>query len=108
MDNMTVEFNNDRDLYKAYMPFMTNGGLFIKTSQSYNLGDDIELRVSLPDSLEASVVQSQVCWTTPQGSQNGTPPGIGVNFVDDPEQVRNQIEKSIGRLLNSAETTLTM
>jgi type IV pilus assembly protein PilZ len=42
------------------------------------------------------------------GAQNGTPPGIGINFVDDPEQVRNQIEKSIGRLLNSAEPTLTM
>ena len=31
-----------------------------------------------------------------------------LNFVEDPEQVRNQIEKAIGRLLNSSEPTLTM
>ena len=108
MNKVTVEFRNDKDLYKAYMPFIVNGGLFIETYQSYTLGDEIELQVSLPDSLESSTVSSQVCWITPSGVQNGTPPGIGVNFVDDPEQVRNQIEKSIGRLLNSSEPTLTM
>jgi type IV pilus assembly protein PilZ len=108
MDNITVEFRNDKALYDAYMPFLANGGLFVQTDQSYTMGDEMMLHVSLPDSLEASKVSGQVCWVTPMGAQNGTPSGIGINFVDDPEQVRNQIEKSIGRLLNSAEPTLTM
>ena len=108
MDNVTVEFRNDKDLYDAYMPFLANGGLFVQTNQSYKLGADMLLHVSLPDSLESSKVSGQVCWVTPIGVQNGTPAGVGINFIDDPEQVRNQIEKSIGRLLNSSEPTSTM
>lgn len=105
---MYLEFVTDRDLYQSYMPFLKNGGLFVRTTEAFELGDDILLQVSLPDSLEASEIKGRVCWLTPVGVQNGTPAGIGINFVEDLEQVRNQIEKAIGRLLNSSEPTLTM
>jgi len=90
------------------MPFLKNGGLFVRTADSYELGADVLLEVTLPDSLEASKIKGKVCWLTSTGVQNGTPAGIGISFVEDPEQVRNQIEKAIGRLLSSSEPTLTM
>jgi len=108
VENLYLEFVTDRDLYQSYMPFLKNGGLFVRTTESFELGADILLQVSLPDSLEASEIKGRVCWLTPVGVQNGTPAGIGINFVEDPDQVRNQIEKAIGRLLNSSEPTLTM
>ena len=108
MENLNLEFLTDRDLYQSYMPFLKNGGLFVRTTDSFALGATVLLKVSLPDSLEASEIKGQVCWLTPTGVQNGTPAGIGINFVEDPEQVRNQIEKAIGRLLSSSEPTLTM
>lgn len=108
MENLYLEFVTDRDLYQSYMPFLKNGGLFVRTTETFELGDEILLQVSLPDSLEASEIKGRVCWLTPVGVQNGTPAGIGINFVEDPEQVRSQIEKAIGRLLNSSEPTLTM
>lgn len=108
MKNISLEFVSDRDLYQSFMPFVKNGGVFIRTTEQYDLETDITLTILLPDSLESSTVIGKVCWLTPPGAQSGTPPGVGVAFVDDPDNVRSQIEKTIARLLNSSEVTLTM
>jgi type IV pilus assembly protein PilZ len=104
----TLEFVSDKDLYQAYMPFLKTGGLFVRSPENFDLGDDVTLEVTLPDSLEPSTVLGKICWLTPVGAQIGTPAGIGVSFEEDKDNVRNQIEKSISRLLNSTEATLTM
>lgn len=108
MKKFSLEYLSDRELYQYYMPFVKNGGLFVRTTEHYDLGNDIELEVTLPDALESSIVIGKVCWLTPIGAQNGTPAGIGVNFEEDNDHVRNQIEKLIGRLLSSSEPTLSM
>jgi type IV pilus assembly protein PilZ len=108
LETIYLEFNSEKELYQSFMPFLKNGGLFYKTTVQYELADDVLLEVSLPDSLESSEVKGNVCWLTPIGAQNGTPPGIGVSFMDDPDNVRSQIEKAIGRFLNSSDPTLTM
>jgi len=108
MIQLNIEFQSENDLYISYMPFLKEGGLFIQTPKSYDLGEEVELNVLLPDSLEPASVKGNVCWLTPIGAQNGTPAGIGIGFSDDPEKIRNQIEQSIARYLNSSEPTLTM
>ena len=108
LENITLEYISDRDLYQSYMPFMKNGGLFIRTTENLDLGTDVNLTVTLPDSLEPSEIKGVVSWITPIGAQNGTPAGIGVSFTEDPDNIRNQIDKSIGRLLNSSDPTLSM
>lgn len=108
MENLYLEFVSERDLYQSYMPFLKQGGLFIRTAEHFDLGTEVLLQVVLPDSLETSEIKGKICWLTPVGAQNGTPPGIGVNFVEDPDNIRNQIEKAIGRFLNSSEPTLSM
>ncbi|MCO4799269.1 MAG: PilZ domain-containing protein [Colwelliaceae bacterium] len=108
MESLYLEFVTDRDLYQSYMPFVKTGGLFVRTTEHFELGVDIELQVLLPDSLETSIITGKVCWLTPVGVQNGTPAGIGITFVEDPDNMRSQIEKAIGRLLNSSDATLTM
>jgi len=105
---LSVEFHSERDLYLAYMPFLKQGGLFVRTPRQYELGAQVELDVFLPDSLESSTVKGEVCWLTPIGAQNGTPPGVGVNFLEDPDKLIHQIETIIARQLNSSEATLTM
>ena len=105
---LNVEFYSDRDLYLAFMPFLNEGGVFVRTPREYELGDEVELHILLPDALEESIVEGEVCWLTPVGAQNGTPPGVGITFVKDPEKVRHQIEQIIARQLNSSEPTLTM
>ena len=108
MENIILEFISDRDLYQAYMPFMKSGGLFIRTTMPFELSADVKLIITLPDAPQSSEVKGQVSWITPIGAQNGTPAGIGVSFVEDPDNIRHQIDKAIGRLLNSSEPTLSM
>ncbi|NMP31422.1 pilus assembly protein PilZ [Thalassotalea sp. M1531] len=108
MNNLYLEFITERDLYQSYMPFLKHGGLFVRTPEYFELGAEVTLDVLLPDSLEKSSVKGEVCWLTPVGAQNGTPPGVGVSFIEDNENVRGQIEKMIARHLNSSEPTLTM
>jgi len=108
LKELYLEFVSERDLYQSYMPFFKNGGLFYKTNSRFKLGTEVELEVLLPDSLESSKIKGEVCWLTPIGSQSGTPSGVGISFVDDLEQVKNEIEKYIVRFLNSSEPTLTM
>lgn len=108
MEQLYLEFVTDKDLYQSYMPFVKNGGVFVRTTEHFELGTDIELQILLPDSLEPSTVVGKICWVTPVGAQNGTPAGIGISFVEDTENTRSQIENSIGRLLNSSDPTLTM
>ncbi|MBO9490783.1 PilZ domain-containing protein [Endozoicomonas sp. G2_1] len=108
MEKFSLEFVSDRDLYQSYMPFLKHGGIFIRTPEQYELGTECAVDIMLPDSLEPSTVEGKVCWLTPLGAQNGTPAGVGISFLKDPDNIRNQIEKSIARFLNSSEPTLTM
>lgn len=105
---INIEFYSERDLFVSYMPFLKEGGLFIRTAEPFDLGSEVELNVLLPDSLEPSLITGEVCWLTPTGSQNGTPAGIGVSFTKDPDKIRHQIEKTLARQLSSSEPTLTM
>lgn len=108
MKSLSLEFVSERELYQSFMPFVNKGGLFVKTHVPFELETDIQLTVLLPDSLESSTVTGKVCWLTPENAQSGTPQGIGIAFVNDPDNVKNQIEKTIARLLNSSDATLTM
>ena len=108
MSSILLDYVSERELYLSYMPFLKNGGLFVRTTETYAIGTEVVLDITLPDSLESSAVKGVVCWHTPPGSQSGTPIGIGVSFEDDPDKIRHQIEKVIGRLLNSSDPTLTM
>ena len=108
MESLLLDYPSERELYLSYMPFLKNGGVFIRTTELLELGTQVTLDVTLPDSLESSEVIGKVCWVTPPGAHNGTPPGLGVAFEEDPENIRGQIETAIGRLLSSSDPTLSM
>jgi type IV pilus assembly protein PilZ len=108
MKKLFAEYVSDRELYVSYMPFIENGGLFIRTAEEIELGTEVSMSIILPDALEEVVVKGVVSWHTPIGVQSGTPPGVGISFTDDPDKLRFQIETAIARHLNSSEPTLTM
>ncbi len=103
-----MQFATERDLYQAYMPFLKQGGLFFKTGERFELGEEVTLKVHLPNEAIEHTIAGKICWLTPPGAQSGTPAGIGIAFVEDKNDVRNTIEKSIARMLNSSEPTMTM
>ena len=108
MEELSLGFSDVKELYRSYMPFLKNGGLFVRTSRQYKMGQSLALNVTLPDALETIVVSGKVAWITPHGSQSSSPAGIGVGFIDDKAQLGTRIEKLLGGLQNSAEATYTI
>ncbi|MDN3652729.1 PilZ domain-containing protein [Thalassotalea ponticola] len=108
MNKFVLNYKSERELYMAYMPFVKQGGLFIKTAEQLDLDAPVQLSITLPGELEPVALEASVCWVNPYGAQNGTDPGVGVAFVNDEHNVRNQIESKLGRMLNSKDPTYTM
>ena len=69
-------------LYAAYMQFVKNGGLFISTSKSCKLGDEVFMLLSLMDESERLPVSGKIIWITPPGAEGNRAAGIGVQFSD--------------------------
>src|ERR1700712_1478974 len=95
-------------LYAAYMPFIKNGGLFIPTSKSYKLGDEVFMLLNLMDEPEKIPVAGKVTWITPKGAQGNRAAGVGVQFNDGDNTARNMIENYLAGALKSDRPTHTM
>jgi type IV pilus assembly protein PilZ len=96
-------------LYHAYIPFTKNGGLFIPTSRSYSIGDEIFMQLTLLE--EAKIlIAGKVVWITPKGAQSNRAAGIGVQFNDiiNSSMVRAKIETYLAGMLKSERSTYTM
>jgi len=104
---LNIAYKNKDDLYKAYMPFVKNGGLFIPTVKSFSIGDELFMVLNLPEDTEKTPVSAKVVWITPKAAQGNKKPGIGVQFKDD-GLARSKIETSLAGLLKSNRPTLTM
>ena len=90
------------------MPFVKNGGLFIPTQKSYNLGDDVFMVLSLMDEPEQIPITGKVIWITPKGAHSNRREGIGIQFSDGNETPANKIETHLAGLLESDRPTQTM
>lgn len=108
MHQAQLEFDNLKDLYRCYMPFLKHGGLFVRTMQQVSMHDDVVLRVMLPDALEVDTVNGKVVWVTPHGSQSSSPTGYGVTFTEKDHLLKDKIEKLLGAMLNSTDPTFTI
>ena len=90
------------------MPFVKNGGMFIPTSKSYKLGDEVFMLLSLMDESEKIPVAGKVVWVTPKGAQGNRAAGIGVQFSDQDNTAVNKIETYLAGSLSSDRPTHTM
>ncbi|MFL6714909.1 MAG: PilZ domain-containing protein [Burkholderiaceae bacterium] len=97
-------------LYAAYMPFLANGGIFVPTSRSHQLGDEIYLILSLMDDASKYPIAGKVVWVTPAGAHNNKAPGIGVHFPADEsgQRTRQRIEEILGAAITSSRATHTL
>ncbi|ODS99095.1 MAG: pilus assembly protein PilZ [Lautropia sp. SCN 69-89] len=96
-------------LYAAYMPFIDGGGLFVPTTRSVNLGDELYLILSLMDDPNKLSVTGKVVWITPTGTP-GRQQGLGVQFAKDDAgaQARARIENLLGGVLKANRPTHTI
>jgi len=108
MLELVAEYTNVQQLYRNYMPFVTDGGLFFASAAQAELGESVNITLTLPDDLEPTLFTAKVVWLNPTGCHGGRQPGIGVGFNDSHIKVRSEIEKLLNRKLNSTDSTSTM
>jgi type IV pilus assembly protein PilZ len=97
-------------LYAAYMPFLTNGGIFVPTNKPYKVGDEIYLILTLMDDPTKYPIAGKIAWVTPPAANNNKAQGIGVHFSADEsgQRVKLRIEELLGAALRSSRATHTL
>ncbi len=105
----TVRIKDKNQLYASYMPFITNGGLFIPTTRPHQFGDEVFVMLNLPESTETMPVVGHVVWITPEGASGNRPAGIGIQFLElEGKPLRAKIETLLAGALKSERPTYTM
>jgi type IV pilus assembly protein PilZ len=103
-------FREKGALYAAYIPVLSDGGLFVPTTRDYRLGEDIYLLLSLPDDPQRYPVAGKVAWITPVNASGGRTQGVGVRFPNDEKtrQLKVKIEEILGTSISSSKPTQTI
>lgn len=103
-------FREKGALYAAYIPLLTDGGLFVPTQRPYKLGEDIYLLLSLPDDPQRYPVAGKVAWITPANASGGRTQGVGVRFPGDEKTrlLKLKIEEILGTQIASSRPTQTV
>ena len=90
------------------MPFLRNGGLFIRTNKRFTLGEEVFVLLALMDEAEKIPINGTVVWVTPKGAQGNRQAGIGVQFSEADFAAATKIEEHLGTGLVSDRPTHTM
>lgn len=82
------------DIHASFMPFIENGGLFIRTHKEYSLGDQVFVLLDLVDEPEKIPLTGQIVWINPVGSSS-RPQGIGIQLGADYAEVVTKLENHL-------------
>jgi len=106
---LSLAIKDKSALYSAYMPFVKNGGLFIPTTKTYQLGDEVFMLLTLMDEAEKIPVADASSGSPRKARRANRVMGIGVQFSDaDGGAVRNKIETYLAGALTADRPTHTM
>ncbi|GAB4176729.1 MAG: PilZ domain-containing protein [Wenzhouxiangellaceae bacterium] len=101
----------DKDeLYRRYMPFLKNGGLFVPTTKRFRIGDEVLVLLTLMGE-QRMAIPGRVAWLTPKGSaRGGNDAGVGVQFLEtaEGEQAQARIASELAGMLESDKPTATL
>ncbi|MCL2076537.1 MAG: PilZ domain-containing protein [Betaproteobacteria bacterium] len=107
---LSLNINSKSALYAAFMPMLRNGGIFIPTTRTYALGEEVFILLSLMDDPTKIPIVGKVVWVSPANAQNNRPQGIGVHFNSDENAIaaKHKIETMLAGVLNSSRPTHTL
>jgi type IV pilus assembly protein PilZ len=105
---LSLTIKDSAVLHAAFMPFLKNGGLFIPTVNSYELGNEVFMLLKLMDEGERIPVAGTVVWITPPLAQGNRATGIGIHFKDAEGRVRKKIENMLAGQANLEKPTHTL
>ncbi len=105
---LSLTIKAKEELYRSYMPFIQNGGLFVPTQRAYQLGEEVFMLLDMMDETDKIPVSGKVIWVTPKGAQGGKQAGIGIQLSADDNTVVGKIETYLAGSLGTGRLTHTM
>lgn len=103
---VTFKLREDSEVSSGEILFDTvnvsGGGAFLRSELLLDVGVEVEVTFSLPNSNEPLSTKARIAWVT-RGSSGKREPGMGIEFIDLGDGERNLIEELIQRRL--AEST---
>lgn len=98
--NLSMSINDKQSLHASYMPFVKDGALFVPTNESFSLQDEVVLQLRLVYEGKKLLIPGRVVWIAQGKSQQGTVPGVGIQFVGEQRaRIRQFLEDMLGDLL---------
>ncbi len=97
-------------LYAAWMPWLNGGGLFMQSSQTHELGDEVLVVLQFLDEVTKHPLSGKVCWINPPHAAGNRPAGIGIQLPDNSfgQELKKRIEGILAPVANSDRATHTM
>jgi type IV pilus assembly protein PilZ len=107
---LSLSIKEKSALFAAYMPFIKGGGLFIPTTKSYKMGEEVFMLLTLMEDPVKLPVSGKVVWVTPTGAHGSRTQGVGVQFAlnESGKAAQHKIEGLLGGSLKSVRPTHTM
>jgi type IV pilus assembly protein PilZ len=96
-----VTYRTVDELFSEFARNINEGGIFIETENPQDLGSTVPIQFKLPGNDVPIEVVGTVIRIT-DGSQPGGPPGMGIEFGDLGEEVRQQINELVRQLRTNA------
>jgi len=94
---LSVKYQDRKAFLQAYTANISKGGLFIKTDNFLNPGNQFLLRLQLSHLSKSLEIQCEVVWARKrESSQPDLPPGMGVKFTRISKTDYQILKQSIG------------
>ena len=106
----TLVIRSRAALYAAWMPLLRGGGIFLPSSRSHALGEEVLILLSLLDDPNKIPLQGNVAGINPAHSAGNRPQGIGVQLHDSEvgRELRKKVEGLLAGALQSSRPTHTI
>lgn len=92
-----IDYRTVGSFITDYAANISNGGVFVATSLPMSVDQKVRLRITLPGHDLPFALEGVVRWSRPavEGEVN---PGMGIEFVDFDDVLKNELEQFVGGL----------
>ena len=91
-----VHIDGTRPAFFGYSKNISKSGMFIATTNPIEPGQQIDLEFQLPPPLKGTArCRCEVVWKRPFGTHLPFEPGMGMRFIDMPDEITDQIDQWI-------------
>lgn len=91
-----VDYRTVGSFITDYTKNISRGGVFIRTSLPLEVGERIRLRITLPEGDAPFALDGVVKWVSTIRDRDKHPAGMGVEFTNFTDDVKEQLERLVG------------